>query len=152
MNHRYRSGAIVTDGTPEPAFGRDPELHFQCTSWPGARLPHVWLYAADGRKASTLDLAGQGRFTLFTGIGGEPWARAVEVLNAEFKLDIAVRIIGPRQEWQDLTGDWARVREVRDGGALLVRPDQHVAWRCQSRSDDAVVQLGRVFKQLLGWP
>jgi len=29
-------------------------------------------------------------------------------------------------------GMWQRVREVRAGGAILVRPDGHVAWRCSS--------------------
>ena len=27
-------------------------------------------------------------------------------------------------------GDWARLREVAEGGAILVRPDGHVGWRC----------------------
>lgn len=149
MNHRYRSGAIVSDGTPEPAYARDPELHYQATTWPGARLPHVWLHTADGRRASTLDLAGKGRFTLFTGIGGSAWVAAAAAMEVEFQLGIVVRVIGPRQEWQDFNGDWARAREVTDSGALLVRPDQHVAWRCPSRPTDAVGELRRVLAQLL---
>ena len=44
MNQRYRSNAIVTDGEPEPPFEKDRELHYQPTTWPGARLPHVWLH------------------------------------------------------------------------------------------------------------
>ena len=44
MNQRYRSNAIVTDGIPEPEFTKDAELHYQPTTWPGARLPHVWLF------------------------------------------------------------------------------------------------------------
>ena len=149
MNHRYRSGAIVSDGTPEPAYARDPELHYQATTWPGARLPHVWLHTADGRRASTLDLAGKGRFTLFTGIGGSAWLAAAAVMEVEFQLGIVVRVIGPRQEWQDFTGDWARARTVADSGALLVRPDQHVAWRCLSRPTDVEGELRRVLAQLL---
>lgn len=149
LNHRYRSGAIVTDGAAEPAYARDPQLHYQATSWPGARLPHVWLQAADGRRASTLDLAGKGRFTLFTGIGGDGWARAAAALNEQWQLDLAVRIVGPRQAWQDLAGDWARASEVEDAGALLVRPDLHVAWRSQTRSDDPLAELRRVLGQIL---
>ena len=30
-------------------------------------------------------------------------------------------------------GIWQRVREVGAGGAILVRPDGHVGWRCSSR-------------------
>ncbi len=77
MNHRYRSSAIRPDGQPEPAFTRDPELHHQATTWPGARLPHAWVFdAATGAKHSVLDLCGKGRFTLLTGISGEAAWRA----------------------------------------------------------------------------
>ena len=48
-SHRYRSAAVVRDGTPEPEFTRDPELYYHPTTWPGARLPHVWL--EHGRRA-----------------------------------------------------------------------------------------------------
>src|SRR5260221_4003808 len=38
LNQHYRSTAVVSDGTPEPAHTRDPELYYQPTTWPGARL------------------------------------------------------------------------------------------------------------------
>ena len=68
----------MTDGQPEPAFEKDRELHYQPTTWPGARLPHVWVFGRDGKKVSTLDLCGHGEFTLLTGIGGEAWVAAAE--------------------------------------------------------------------------
>jgi len=61
MNQRYTSGAIVTDGQKEPAFEKDADLHYQPTTWPGARIPHAWLYDKDGKRHSTLDLAGAVR-------------------------------------------------------------------------------------------
>jgi 2,4-dichlorophenol 6-monooxygenase len=64
MNQRYCSDAIVTDGQTEPPFEKDAELHYQPTTWPGARLPHVWVFDNDGGKVSTLDLAGHGRFSV----------------------------------------------------------------------------------------
>ncbi len=51
MNHRYRSDAVVPDGTDEPAWRRDPELYYDPTTWPGARLPHVWLEHEGERSA-----------------------------------------------------------------------------------------------------
>ena len=81
FNQRYRSAAVVPDGTPEPAYERDPELYYHPTTWPGARLPHCWL-GHEGRKVSTLDLAGKGRFALFTGIGGEAWKEAAAEVGA----------------------------------------------------------------------
>ena len=149
MNQRYRSDAVVTDGQMEPAFDLDGELHYQPTTWPGARIPHVWLYDEAGARHSTLDLCGQGRFTLFTGIGGEAWVKAAAEVGAELGLDLAVRVIGPRRTYLDHSGDWARAREVSDAGLVLVRPDQHVAWRAESMVDSPAATLRRVLKKLL---
>ncbi|MEU3851652.1 FAD-dependent monooxygenase [Streptomyces sp. NPDC029554] len=124
LNQRYTSGAIVPDGTPDPGFARDPELYHQPSSRPGARLPHAWI-TSGSRTLSTLDTVGRGRFTLLTGIGGQAWLRAAEQQN----VDIATVVIGPGQEYEDPYGDWARLREVPDAGALLVRPDGFVAFR-----------------------
>ncbi|MDJ0859003.1 MAG: FAD-dependent monooxygenase [Dinoroseobacter sp.] len=150
MNQRYTSAAIETDGQIEPAFELDEELHYQPTTWPGARLPHVWVYDHDtGKKISSLDLTGKGKFTLLTSIGGEAWERAAAEVNAQLGLDIQVRIIGPRLKYVDHTGDWARAREVSDSGAVLVRPDHHVAWRSEEMVDDPKGALERVLTQIL---
>ncbi|TAX24044.1 FAD-dependent oxidoreductase [Rhizobium leguminosarum] len=150
MNQRYRSGAAVTDGQAEPVFTKDPELHCQQTSWPGARLPHAWLFSATGEKVSTLDLTGHGKFTVLTGIGGKGWVDASRSLSKEFGTEIVAHVIGPRQPWQDFTGDWANMREIRDSGILLVRPDHHVAWRREAMTDDPTTELRRVLTAILG--
>jgi 2,4-dichlorophenol 6-monooxygenase len=150
MNQRYRSGAVVADGQMEPAFELDAELHYQPTTWPGARLPHVWLFDAKGTKHSSLDLCGHGAFALFTGIGGEAWCDAAEAIGAELGLPINTRLIGPRRAWLDHTGDWARAREISDAGCLLVRPDHHVAWRAETLSAQPEQDLRRVLKSILG--
>jgi 2,4-dichlorophenol 6-monooxygenase len=151
MNQRYRSDAVETDGQIEPAFEIDAELHYQPTTWPGGRIPHVWLFDHDtGARHSTLDLCGKGRFTIFTGIGGEGWETAAAKVGAEFGLDIAVRLVGPRRKIEDLTGDWARAREIADSGCILVRPDQHVAWRSEAMTSNPVADLRRVLTKILG--
>ena len=150
MNQRYRSGAVVTDGQMEPAFELDAELHYQPTTWPGARLPHVWLFDAAGRRLSSLDLCGHGRFALFTGIGGEAWEAAAKVLAQELGLPIDCRVIGPRRDYLDHRGDWARAREVSDAGCVLVRPDHHVAWRHDALSEEPLADLRRVMTSILG--
>jgi 2,4-dichlorophenol 6-monooxygenase len=38
-------------------------------------------------------------------------------------------IIGLGREVTDIHYDWARIREVDEDGALLVRPDKHIGWR-----------------------
>lgn len=150
MNQRYQSDAVVTDGQPPPAFARDAELHYQPTTWPGARLPHVWVFElATGAQVSTLDLCGRGRFALFTGIGGEAWVDAAASVGEALGIDIQTRVIGPRNAHVDHTGDWARACEVSDSGCILVRPDQHVAWRVESMARDPSAALLRALRHIL---
>ncbi|MHA3702670.1 FAD-dependent oxidoreductase [Jatrophihabitans sp. YIM 134969] len=127
-NHRYASTAVVPDGTEMPPFRRDPELYAQPTTWPGAKLPHTWVTRA-GRRVSTLDLAGHGRFSLWTGIGGQPWIDAAAEFSAETGVPIDIVSIGPGQSHDDPYGTWAELREISDAGVLLVRPDLYVAAR-----------------------
>ncbi|MFJ7417457.1 FAD-dependent monooxygenase [Streptomyces uncialis] len=148
LGQRYTSGAVVPDGTPEPAYLRDPELYHQPTTHPGASLPHAWLEHG-GRRISTLDLAGNGGFALLTGIGGERWLEAAEALTAELGVAIVPRAVGHRLTYDDVYGDWSRLREIEDGGALLVRPDRHIAWRAQDMAADPVRTLRQVMRQLL---
>ena len=127
-NQRYASAGAQPDGTPMPEYQRDPELYAQPTTWPGAKLPHTWV-TRGGRRVSTLDLAGHGRFTLVTGIGGQPWLDAGAELGAGLGLAITPVLIGPGQPYEDPYGTWAALREIDDGGLLLVRPDLYVAAR-----------------------
>ena len=150
MNQRYRSAAVVPDGTPEPAFVRDRELYYHATTWPGAHLPHVWLQR-DGRMVSTLDIAGKGRFVVLTGIGGQAWCDAAQHISAALGVDIAAFMIGPGQDLTDLYGDWAEAREVGEDGCVLVRPDAHVGWRTAASGDERQ-RLLEVMGSILGRP
>jgi len=127
----YQSTAIVGDGTARPAPARDPELYYQASTVPGAHLPHAWVGDA-ANKVSTLDLAPYGAFTLFTGIAGEAWAEAAEKVGQDLNVPVTTVIIGPGRAVTDLYYDWARVREIDEDGALLVRPDKFIGWRSMS--------------------
>ena len=127
-NQRYASVAVLPDGTPMPAYRRDPELYAQPTTWPGAKLPHTWV-TRDGHRVSTLDLVGRGAFSVVTGVGGDPWLAAAREAGAEFGLSLAEVPIGPGLAYDDPYGTWAELREIGDAGVLLVRPDGYVAAR-----------------------
>jgi len=150
FNQRYHSAAVAANGEPEPAYTRDPELYYHPTTWPGARLPHCWLEYA-GRTVSTLDLAGKGRFTLFTGIGGDGWKEAVAEVSARTGVEIVCFVVGPGCEVLDLYDDWARLREVTESGCVLVRPDAHVAWRQSVVASDCTTELAQAMRQILGF-
>lgn len=140
LGQRYRSGAVVPDDTAEPAYDRDPELHYHATTWPGARLPHCWLGRGPDR-VSTHDVTGRGRFALLTGICGEAWVQAAATASAELGIEIDAHVIGPGRELTDVYDDWARLREVEESGCVLVRPDAHVAWRLHELPADPAAQL-----------
>jgi 2,4-dichlorophenol 6-monooxygenase len=151
LNQFYRSPAIVDEGQQLPESALDPELFYLPTSCPGARVPHAWVQR-EGHTLSTLDLVGQGRFTVLTGIGGEVWAAAAALAASLFGMEIAAVAIGPGCAITDLYFEWAERREVAEDGCLLVRPDGYIAWRCQSA--DVVhpeEKLGEVLAIILGF-
>ena len=107
----------------------------------------------NGARVSTLDLAGKGAFTLFTGIGGQVWAEAAAAVSAQLSLDLPVVSIGPGQPYEDPYGTWAELREIADDGAILARPDLYVAYRIASApasADQATAQLSRALRAVLG--
>jgi 2,4-dichlorophenol 6-monooxygenase len=103
-----------------------------------------------GAQHSTLDLCGHGKFTVLTGIGGEAWVDAAKNAGKELGLTIEAHVIGPRRDYEDYVGDWARAREISDSGCILVRPDHHVAWRAMAVTKSAQSDLSNALKRILG--
>jgi 2,4-dichlorophenol 6-monooxygenase len=122
------------------------------TTRPGSRLPHAWLEGPAGR-ASTLDVAVPGRFTLLVGGEGEGWIDGVRTLarSGVQRLDVAMIADSSDSDYRDVDGTWHRVCGIEASGAVLVRPDGHVAWRCASATtQDFANALGGVFSRVLG--
>ncbi len=120
----YEEGAIVPDGTPRPAPA-NPVRDFVPTSRPGFRLPHAWVEHG-GTRRSTLDLLATDGFTLIAGPSGHAWRNAATHLAPAA---VPIRCLVAGRDFADPEGAWARVCEIGPDGAVLVRPDQHVAWR-----------------------
>ncbi len=148
LGQRYRSGAVVADGSPEPPYTRDPELYYHATTWPGTRLPHCWL-GDQGHRLSTHDITGKGRFVLITGIAGEAWVEAARQTAAALGIELDAHVIGPGRRYTDLYDDWARLREVEEEGCVLVRPDAHVAWRANRLTPTPQADLTAVLTAIL---
>ncbi|MGW0581833.1 FAD-dependent monooxygenase, partial [Streptomyces sp. NPDC002920] len=144
-NQRYRSAAVIPDGTTE-TVSRDDELFGRPTSRPGAKLPHAWLVDHKGGRVSTLDLVGRGRFTVVTGLAGTHWADAADTLAREFGLDLRGVVVD--RDVHDAYGEWSRRAEIEEEGALLVRPDGYVAWRTPRAAADAT-EATRLLREAL---
>jgi len=149
LNQRYSSTAVLDDGSEPEVFDRDRELYAQATTRPGAKLPHAWVTDADSKLISTLDLVGRGKFTVVTGPSGAAWVDAVETLDKPW-LDVV--LIGSAKT-PDPYGAWAKLREVSEDGALLVRPDGYVAARFAGKglteAQQARMELEKTFEQVL---
>jgi 2,4-dichlorophenol 6-monooxygenase len=145
IGYNYDGGAVVDDGTVRAP--RDPMGGtYVPTTRPGSRLPHAWLGFGDER-VSTHDLVGAaGGFALLTGGAAEEWESAAKAAAAVYDVDVRVIRIGDAGPFVDADGEWARLRQVTERGAVLVRPDNFIAWR----ATDAVPDAARALTDALG--
>lgn len=122
LGYVYRSAAIdAGDAVAEPA----PSHLFPTVATPGARLPHTWLNGPSG-LLSTLDLIGLG-LTLITGPGGGAWLDAATTVAAATPYPISAHAVGTDLDSDD--GIFCERFGLGSDGAVLVRPDGHIAWR-----------------------
>ena len=160
MGQHYRSSAIYEADESE-SRGEEAEnsvvdkvLDYMPNTYPGRRLPHVWLSAAiPAGLTSTIDLAGHGAFVLFTGIGGNAWKVAAATVTESLGVFIKAYSIGFDQDYEDTYFDWARLRVVEESGCVLVRPDRFVVWRATKlragETDWATQRLEEVMRSVL---
>lgn len=151
MNQIYSSTAVIDSGEPPLVYERDEELYFQASSRPGSRVPHCWI-GVEGRTRSTLDLTSPERFTLLARTRGQEWLAAADKVGAQLGVPLEAFRIGPGCEVADLYGQWSELSEVGEHGCVLVRPDQHVAWRSTDLSDDPVAELSTALRATLSIP
>jgi putative polyketide hydroxylase len=124
---RFAAGAIAREPGEDGAAFEDPR---RPTGRPGSRAPHLRL-SADGRELSTTDLFGAG-FVLLASPDGPDWRAA-----AISRKDLAFHQIGATGPVIDLDGAWPDRYGVTSRGAVLVRPDGLIAWRCRDLSPEA---------------
>jgi 2,4-dichlorophenol 6-monooxygenase len=107
LGHTYDGSLVVSDGSVEPVLD-EPARDYVPSTRPGGRLPHGWIDAS----VSTLDLVDLAVPTVFVRSGSEIDVPSVPVVVCH--VDAAV--------WDDTFG-------LAPDVCLLVRPDQHVAYR-----------------------
>jgi putative polyketide hydroxylase len=119
MGYQYRSSAITADGSSD---ADPPGADYTPTATPGCRAPHLWLQTSH-RRTSTIDLFDRD-IVLLTADPGASWREAAETAASTIGVPIASHVIR-EPEWPNLYG-------ITPAGAVLVRPDGHVAWRCRT--------------------
>lgn len=143
IGYQYRSAAVVSND-PVPADPDAVSLVAELHGQPGTRVPHAWV-VDDGKRVSTLDLLGPG-FTLFTGDADAPWSDAAAIASKAIGVPISLQRVGTAL---DVDGSWAAATGLAPDGALLVRPDDFVAWRADKLPCSPKTDLSRVMGQIL---
>jgi 2,4-dichlorophenol 6-monooxygenase len=141
LGFSYADGALVSDGAV-PSPPDDAVREFTPSAAAGFRLPHGWVERL-GRRVSTLDLVPADRFVLLAGPRGESWIETAGLPGVPLRrLQIGADVLDPAGWWEGAAG-------MAADGALLVRPDQHVALRVRS-GGAAPGALERAMAQILG--
>ncbi|WP_329174728.1 FAD-dependent monooxygenase [Streptomyces sp. NBC_01477] len=148
IGFNYEEGALIPDGSQPPPRAPMADVHHPTTR-PGHLLAHAWI-ERDGHRLSTHDLTGSGTsFALLTGPAGTAWSEAAAQVAEKFSIPIVTAAIGDGAHYADTDGGWAAVREITDEGAILVRPDNHVAWRSTGAGDSPADVLGEAISRIL---
>jgi len=137
----YAAGAIVPEDDAPPVVV-DPSADYVPDARPGARVPHVWL-EHDGARVSTHDLVGKD-FVLLCAGAAEPWLSGVTASGITLT---GITLTGITLT--HATVDPGPPFGLEPGGALLVRPDGHVAWRSVSPPGDPAKTLDAVIRQVI---
>jgi 2-polyprenyl-6-methoxyphenol hydroxylase-like FAD-dependent oxidoreductase len=141
--HYEGDGAFVADDAPPPVVD-DPVIDFVPHAKPGHRAPHFWARRGDERISSIF--LGDGRFALLAARDGGVWVEAARKLGVAPRID-AYRVaeggdLVPEEDFNGLYG-------IGSAGAVLVRPDGHVAFRAAGKVDDAVATLRGAMDRVL---
>jgi len=118
LGYRYVDSAVICNipGGPEHLF-----REYHPTTWPGARLPHVWL--DDGTPLQ--DKIPDG-YTILKLAGTKADASGLQSAIAAHGAPVKVLDVPDRV-----------ARDIYGYDLVLVRPDMHVVWRGNTAPDDA---------------
>lgn len=143
MGYRYSSAVIVPDDAPLPdtCIAR-----YVQTATPGCRAPHLWV--RNGERKPIMWLFDQ-EFTLLTGSSGQAWRHAARGLSDPAEV-MAVGI-GEGLDYAADEADFEAIYGIGPDGAVLVRPDGHVAFRSRGAVADPAATLQAALRTALGW-
>ena len=116
LGHSYTSSLVIADGSEAPVLA-EPARDYVPSTRPGGRLPHGWL--GDGR--STLDLIDPVVPTVLVCEGHDSTSTG--------QIPVVLRYC-PVEIWRSVFG-------LDSTDCLIVRPDQHIAFRGPAAAADA---------------
>lgn len=165
------------ESPPEVPTGRRRD--YTPSAQPGSKLPHMFVRVnpLSEETVSTLDLVSGDKveFVLIIAPVEESYHLAREAFKVaeeqEFSLKVCIfwstdsvegfkvgsgAALSPWKNYADVvevpsTSNWWDMCNMTKRGAILVRPDEHIAWRTSSTlAGDPRVEMQRVFSTILG--
>ena len=132
--------AFVPDTIAAPELA-DPVIDYVPHAKPGWRAPHFWARTSrEGYRISAISLF-DGDFVLLAGSEGHAWLHAARDLSQAGGPTIRAYRVGPGADLVPESVDFTRLYGVSSSGAVLVRPDGHVAFRAQTTPGDCAAAL-----------
>ncbi|MFD8233566.1 FAD-dependent monooxygenase [Streptomyces sp. NPDC059696] len=138
FGHVYRSDAVLREaGDDDTAVVEDPTAP---SGRPGTRAAHLPL-VREGKDVALHDLL-DGDFWLLAGPDGTDWEEPAVELGLSFH---RVGALESAEVVERFLGRYG----VQGGGAVLVRPDGFIAWRCEGAVGDPAGSLTAVLDAVL---
>ena len=140
----YHSKAVLSEN--DQTISVSPSEYIP-TAIPGSRAPHVELIT-DDKIISTLDLF-EKNLVLLIGAEGEAWREAVSQLPQALSSLLTAYRIADNGDLIDHNNLWCNAYGITKSGAVIVRPDGHVAWRSKLMIDNPKVELEKSLNSIL---
>ena len=147
IGYIYEDGAIISDGTM-PLVPENRVTDYIPSTWPGSRFPHFPISTGPSLYSSH-DLLVYGRFTLLIRVMGEAWMKAAKILPQQVQDNLDIINIDDLKARAEDYEAYIKLCNIESSGAILIRPDGHVAWRIVKFSGDATSLVQSVFESLL---
>lgn len=143
IGFRYEQGVLqLNQQDKKPPTNTDS---YTPSTYPGCRAPH-YILEKNGQEFSTLDLFSK-QFVLLSSEHCPDWHQAAQQLSGFPLLSYQIGLNG---DLQDKQGQWLDCYQIPVDGAVLVRPDGHVAWRSLGAVNDFKGCLEQILVGLLG--
>ncbi|KAJ9218592.1 2,4-dichlorophenol 6-monooxygenase [Paecilomyces variotii] len=135
----YGEGAKSHHGGQTTERGDMVVTEYFPSALPGHHVPHAWLKRG-AKQISTWDLLDTEKCVLIS-MAEEPWTE----LHSDL---VKIETIEPTADL-DMDRDWFRLCGIDSSGAVLVRPDGIVLWRCKDAGNVSEIASSEIFDDLI---
>jgi len=146
FGYTYASSILAGDGLADADHVVET---YTPSGAPGHRAPHFWIVKG-GARISSIDLFPPGALTVLTGRGGAAWADAFRHAAQVMQLAGNAYVLDAAPDLRADHPDWLALYGITDQGAVLVRPDGHVAWRCVADAENPQAAMFNALERACG--